>query len=60
MLHIGFTAWDKIELKGFKTLKEIIDYIKKTYDVDISIITTKKICFYSRYQQDSNMEKRLG
>ena len=36
----NFTCWDYIEIKGNKTIDELIDYINKKYQVDISGLYT--------------------
>ena len=38
-----WTVWDKIEVDGPLTLRQLIDYLKKTYGVDVNIITASKI-----------------
>jgi len=38
-----WTVWDKIIIDGSKTCKEFIDYIKKTYNVDISVISSNNV-----------------
>ena len=38
-----WTVWDKIIVDGSKTCKEFIDYIKQTYNVDISVISANNV-----------------
>jgi len=38
-----FSVWDKIEIKGSKTFRELIDHFDKTYDVEVSIIACNRI-----------------
>ena len=35
----GWNCWDRIEIKGPKTCGELIDYLKKTYDVNVDMLT---------------------
>ena len=34
------SCWDKITIKGSQTCKEIIDYLKQTYNIDVDILTS--------------------
>ncbi len=47
----GFSIWDKIEIKGSKTLGELIEYYDKTYNVDVSIIIAKGQTLYMNFSQ---------
>lgn len=33
-----FSRWDKIEVKGSRTVKDFIDYIKEKYEIDVTLI----------------------
>ena len=35
----GWNCWDRIEIRGPKTCGELIDYLKKTYDVNVDMLT---------------------
>ena len=35
----GWNCWDRIEIKGPKTCGELIDHLKKTYDVNVDMLT---------------------
>lgn len=50
----GFSCWDKLELKGPMTVKQLRDYFMEKYSVNISIMSAGKICFYNGYSADSN------
>ena len=39
----GRTVWDKIEIKGSKTCGEIIEFLKKEYNVDIDMIISGEV-----------------
>ena len=43
-----FTLWDKIEIEGSKTVSEFIDYIKKEYNVEITLISANDIIIYEK------------
>ena len=38
-----WTVWDKITINGSKTCQELIDEVKKQYNVDVSVITANSI-----------------
>ena len=39
----NLSVWDKIEIKGSKTCGELIDYLKKTYNIDIDLLVSGNI-----------------
>lgn len=39
----NWTVWDRIDIKGPLTVGELIDQLKKTYNVDTSIITSQGV-----------------
>ena len=43
-----FSIWNKIEIKGSKTLKEFIDYIKNEYNVEVTLINANDIVIYEK------------
>lgn len=45
----GFTIWDTIEIKGPLTVQNMIDLIKDTYNVNVSLISTGKYSIYNEY-----------
>ncbi len=38
-IPLNWTVWDKIVINGSKTPKELIDFIKSEYNVDVILIT---------------------
>ena len=45
----GWNCWDKIEIKGPKTIGELIDYLKKTYNVDVDILTVNGVTIIATF-----------
>ena len=43
-----FSNWNKIEIKGSKTLKEFLEYIKNKYNVEVTLITANDIVIYEK------------
>jgi len=56
----NWTVWDKIIIKGSQTPKELINYIKIHYNVDVIIITSNNITisqnFLSFKNENNNMK----
>ena len=44
-----WTVWDKINIDGSKTVQEFIDYMKNTYNVDISVIAAEGVTIVSTF-----------
>ena len=42
-IPLNWTVWDKIVINGSKTPNQLIDYIKKKYNVDVFLITSNGI-----------------
>ena len=38
MIPEGWNCWDIIEIKGSKTCGELLDYLKKTYNIDVQML----------------------
>jgi ubiquitin-activating enzyme E1 len=56
----GWTKWDKVQVKGPKTLKEILEHFQSTYKVNVSILTVgESDVIYQSYLADKGV-KRLG
>ena len=53
-----WTVWDKIEIKGSKTCGEIIDFLKKKYNIDIDILSSGDITLINTFLPSG--QKRLG
>jgi len=43
---LGWTEWDKIELQGPLTLREVKRYINDNYKVDISSLLYKEVILF--------------
>ena len=52
------SCWDKIIIKGSKTCKEIIDFLKEKYNIDVDILTSGDITLINTIFPSSN--KLLG
>jgi hypothetical protein len=53
----GFTRWTKILVKGSKTCKEFIDWIKEVYNVNVNAIFADNIHIYQKF--NTNNEKKI-
>ena len=51
-----WTVWDKINVNGSKTVKEFIDFIKKEYNVDVSVISSNGVTIIQTFMP-SNTNK---
>ncbi|MCQ2819299.1 MAG: ThiF family adenylyltransferase [archaeon] len=56
-----WTVWDTIEVNGPKTVKEFIDFIKKDYQVEVSVITSGKFTIVQTFMPSNNnkMDKKI-
>ena len=52
-----FSCWDKHHIDGPKTIQEIIDFYKTTYDVELFMISAGRIILYNNYEK---MEAKMG
>ena len=59
-IPLNWTVWDKIIINGPKTPKEIMDYIKKEYNVDVFLISSNGITisqtFLSTHSDKNNLK----
>ena len=53
----GFTRWTKILVKGSKTCKEFIDWIKEIYNVNVNAIFADRIHIYQKF--NTNNKKKI-
>ena len=53
----GFTRWTKILVKGSKTCKEFIDWIKEIYNVNVNAIFVDNIHIYQKYNTNNEKKK---
>ena len=55
-----FSVWDKIDIKGpNKTIKNIVDYFKDNYNVDIDYINYKNYTLVSLLDDDKDLDKTI-
>merc|ERR1719235_1950422 len=45
----GFTPWEKIEISGLKTLRELSDKLLKDFNVEVMIVCAGNVCLYNKY-----------
>ena len=59
-----FNSWEKIRINQSMTIKEIINYFKEKYNVDISLIQADNICniYFKQYNNRKNklMQENLN
>ena len=53
----GWNCWDRIEIKGPKTCGELIDHLKKTYDVNVDMLTADGETIISTFLYDCVIKK---
>ena len=58
-IPLNWTVWDKIIINGPKTPKELIDYIKKEYNVDVILLTSNGITIGETFLSSNDDVKRL-
>ena len=54
-----FTIWDKLEIKGSKTCKELFDYMKEKYNINIDILVANGQIIISSLNENE-YEQRKG
>ena len=60
MIPKEFSVWDKIDIKGpNKTIKNIVDYFKDNYNVDIDYINYKNYTLVSLFDDDKDLDKTI-
>ena len=57
----SYSCWDKIVIKGSKTCKEMIDYLKEKYNIDVEILNAGDIILINTLFPSSskNMGRKL-
>jgi ubiquitin-activating enzyme E1 len=45
----GFTPWQKVEINGLSTLKELCDYLLNEHKAEVMIISAGNVCLYNKY-----------
>jgi len=54
-----FTLWDRLEIQGPKTLKEVIDWIQKECNVEVSMLSSGVALIYSFFMAADKRKERL-
>jgi ubiquitin-activating enzyme E1 len=55
----GWTNWDKIDVEGPKTIQEIMDDVKKRYEVELSFITIGEVMIYDGFSKKERLNLTL-
>ena len=55
-----WTIWDIIEIKGSKTVQELFDYLKETYSVDTTLLSSGTLAIYNSYLPGNKHGPRLS
>jgi len=58
-IPLNWTVWDKIIINGSKTPKELIDFIKSEYNVDVILITSNGITIAQDFLLEENLEQAI-
>merc|ERR1719428_3566 len=45
----GFTPWEKLEMTGMKTLRELSDRLKEKFNIEVMIVCSGNVCLYNKY-----------
>lgn len=54
----GFTSWDKIEITIKNgTIKDFIDYLSKTYNVEVNLVAVGNACLFNSFLPIHNKER---
>ena len=56
----GWTIWDKIEVKGSKTVQEFLDWLKETYNVNTTLVSSGTLAVYNTYLPGKKYAPRLS
>ena len=58
-IPLNWTVWDKIIIKGSKTLEKLIEYIKEKYNVKVIFITASNdITIFQSFLENSNNNEK--
>ena len=57
-IPLNWTVWDKIVINGSKTPKELIDFIKSEYNVDVILITSNGLTLAQSFISSPNLEEK--
>ena len=54
----GWNVWDRIDIRESKTCGDLIDYLKKQYNIDVDMLTADGVTIYTGFSEKAK-EKRL-
>lgn len=54
-----FTPWDTIDIVAPKTLQQFIDFLEKTYEVEVSMLSFQNAILYSFFQSAKKRKARM-
>ena len=54
----GWNVWDRIEFKESKTCGELIDYLKKTYDIDVDMLSADGVTVITTFLESA--KEKMG
>ena len=54
-----WNSWDRIEIKGSKTCGEFIDYLKKTYNIDVDMLVADDVVIISTFLESGKAKMEL-
>lgn len=54
-----WSIWDKVDIRGPKSLKDFVDHFEKTYEVDVSMISYGTSILYSSFMSAKKRKERL-
>ena len=55
----GRTVWDKIQIKGSKTCRELIEFLKKEYNIDIDMLVSGEVILINTMFESSKKKMDL-
>ncbi|KAI6227320.1 hypothetical protein M3Y99_01268400 [Aphelenchoides fujianensis] len=55
-----FTLWDRLEIRGPKTLKEMIDWVKSETGLEVSMLSSGVSLLYAFFQPPAKVKERMA
>ena len=56
----GWNIWDKVEIKGSKTIKELFDYLKEKYNIEVDfLIANGETIIMGEESYEQNKQKKI-
>jgi hypothetical protein len=59
MNFVGYTTWDKIDVRGPMTVGELKEHILKEYSVEVSMISVGQFTIFNQYLPNNKHKGRL-